>query len=162
MSSPKLGHTTGGSGRSGARRGGGAGRVGQDGTPTERFAQETAVPCAPQGAIYNCLERPFRSTNNGNPPHVNRWTLVDDRLISGLSAGPDALFFPGYGRCGGSRYLRRELLRMKATEGAPPILPSPPPFSSPHTSPFCTESSSLRLNDSWKVCGLGFSDSWKD
>ena len=46
LSSLKPGHTTGGSGRGGARRDGGAGRggAGQDGTPTGRSTQETTIP----------------------------------------------------------------------------------------------------------------------
>ena len=43
----KQGHTTGGSGRSGARRGGGVGRARQDGQPTGRFALEITDPSSP-------------------------------------------------------------------------------------------------------------------
>ena len=48
LSSPKPGHTTGGSGRGGARRGSGAGRggAGQHESPTDRSAQEITVPVA--------------------------------------------------------------------------------------------------------------------
>ena len=75
LSNPKPEHTTGGSGRRGAQRGGGARRG---------------------------------------------WAEQD----ADGSGGPEA----GYGRCGGSRYLWREPLRMKATEGASRIRPSPSPL----------------------------------
>ena len=67
FSNPKPGHTTGGSGRPGARRAAGRGRAGQDGMPTGRFAQETTVPLAPSTVEDNCFERPPGSTNKGNP-----------------------------------------------------------------------------------------------
>ena len=61
-------------------------------------------------------------------------TSFNDRPVNGrLPAGREALFVPGcrlehprfgYGRCGGSRYLWREPLRMKAMEGASCIRPS--------------------------------------
>ena len=50
---------------------------------------------------------------------------------------------------------------MKATEGASPTRPSPPTLSPNPTPPlFASRVSSFGLNDSWKVCGLGFSGSW--
>ena len=51
------------SGRTAGRRSGTA----QDGTPTERFAQETSVPRTPQGIEDTSPERPPRSTNKRNP-----------------------------------------------------------------------------------------------
>ena len=55
--------------RVGAAHGGAAGRggSGQDGTPTDRFAQETTVPRTLQGIEQTCPERLFRSTNKRNP-----------------------------------------------------------------------------------------------
>ena len=67
LSSPKPGHTRGGSGRHGARRTVGRGEAGQNRLPTFRSAQEANVPPALQGAVNNCSERLFASTNKGNP-----------------------------------------------------------------------------------------------
>ena len=50
------------SGRPAGRPGG----VGQDWVPTEVFAQETQVPCTPQGVAETSLERLSRSTNKRN------------------------------------------------------------------------------------------------
>ena len=71
LSSPKHGHTTGGSCQGCAwqgRRGG----AGQDGTPTDRFAQETTVPLTLQSIKHNCPERFFRSTDIRSF-YVHRW-----------------------------------------------------------------------------------------
>ena len=56
-------------GRVGATHGGAAGRggAGQDGTPTDRFAQETIVLRTVQGMEDNRPERFFGSTNKRNP-----------------------------------------------------------------------------------------------
>ena len=56
-------------GRDGAAHGGaaGLGRAGLDVTPAGRFAQETTDPLAPKGIEDNSPERPFGSTNKGNP-----------------------------------------------------------------------------------------------
>ena len=64
VSNPKPGHTTGGSGRGGARRGG------ENWTPTSHVAQETTVPFALQGfkgIVDNAPERFFGSTVTRNP-----------------------------------------------------------------------------------------------
>ena len=63
LSSPKPGHTTGGSGRGSAQLGGGAGRVG---TPAGVFAQETTDPHAFQCFDDECFERLLRSTTKRN------------------------------------------------------------------------------------------------
>ena len=54
--------------RDGAAHGGTAGRGGtvQDGTPTNRFAQETTVPRTLQGIEQTCPERFLRGTNKRN------------------------------------------------------------------------------------------------
>ena len=54
MPSPNPGHTRGGSGRVGARRGRGARRAVHDKTPAGRLAQETIIHLALQGTEYNC------------------------------------------------------------------------------------------------------------
>ena len=59
LSSPKPGHTTGGSGRGGARAGR-LGGAGQDRTPTHRSAQDTTDPLADQGFAQTCPERFFQ------------------------------------------------------------------------------------------------------
>ena len=61
---PKPGHTTGGSGRRGARRGGGVERgwAGRD-ADGSAIAQETTVPLALQTIEDNCPERFFGNTN---------------------------------------------------------------------------------------------------
>ena len=51
------------SGRMAGRRGG----AGQNGTPTEHFAQETSVPRTPQGIVDTSPERPPGRTNKRNP-----------------------------------------------------------------------------------------------
>ena len=63
LSNPKPEHTTGG--RIEAAHGGAAGRggAGQNGTPTDRLAQETSDPRNLQGIEHTCPERLFRSTN---------------------------------------------------------------------------------------------------
>ena len=98
LSNPKPGHTEGGSGR-GARRGGAR----QDGTPTEQFAQEISDPRTPQGIEETSPERFFRSTNKiVCKPNVGTKSPVDNRFVSGLSPGREALFVPGcrpVGRC---------------------------------------------------------------
>ena len=55
--------------RGGAAHGGaaGRGRVGQDGTPTDRSAEETTDHLAPQSSVDNCPGRPPGSTNKGIP-----------------------------------------------------------------------------------------------
>ena len=67
LSSPKPGHTTGGSGRRSAQRTVGRGEAGQTKVPTFRSASKATVPLALQGTINNCSERLFASTNQGNP-----------------------------------------------------------------------------------------------
>ena len=67
LSSPKPGHTTGGSGRHGARRTAGRGDAGQNKVPTFRSAWKPTAPLALQGTVNNCSERLFASTNKGNP-----------------------------------------------------------------------------------------------
>ena len=64
LSNPKPEHTSGGSGRRGARRGGGAGL---DGVPTGRVAKKPTVPLAPRGIVNNCPQPLVASTNKGNP-----------------------------------------------------------------------------------------------
>ena len=53
------------------------------------------------------------------------------RMVCGEGVRPVV----GYGRCGGSRYLWRELFRMVATAGAPPTRPFPPTLSPQPISP---------------------------
>ena len=60
LSIPKPGHDL---GRTAGRRGG----VGQDGTPTEQFAQETSIPRTLEGIEDKSPERFSRSTNKRNP-----------------------------------------------------------------------------------------------
>ena len=70
LSNPKPGHTTGGSGRSGARRGSGSNGVGQDGTPTDPFALKKTVPFAFQcfpSIENNCPGGFFGNTNKRIP-----------------------------------------------------------------------------------------------
>ena len=67
LSISKPGHTTGVSGRRGARLGGGAGQGGAGRDADGRFAQETTVPLAPQTIEDNCPDRLSGSTNKGNP-----------------------------------------------------------------------------------------------
>ena len=67
LSSPKPGHTTGGSGRRSAQRTVGRGEAGQTKVPTFRSAPKAAVPLALQGTVNNCTERLYASTNKGNP-----------------------------------------------------------------------------------------------
>ena len=88
-------------GRVGAAHGGAAGRgpAGQDGAPTDRFAQETT----PQGVARNCPERLFRRTNKRNPmkTYGGSKAAVDKRFIrwktsalrSWLVANGPSLFF---------------------------------------------------------------------
>ena len=55
-------------GRVGSRRTAGRrGSAGQDGMPTEQFAQETSVPRTPQSIENTSPERLPRSTNKRNP-----------------------------------------------------------------------------------------------
>ena len=67
LSSPKPGHTTGGSGRHGA--GWTAGRVdaGQYKVPTFWWPWKPTAPLALQRNVNNCSERFFASANKGNP-----------------------------------------------------------------------------------------------
>ena len=65
LSNPRPEHTTGDSGRRGARRGG-RGQASQNRTPTGRFAKKPTVLLSPQGIVNNCPERLFTSTNKGN------------------------------------------------------------------------------------------------
>ena len=66
LSSPKPGHTTGGSGQGGARREGGAGRdrAGRDADKSVR--QGSTVLHTPQGIEQTCPERLLRITNKRN------------------------------------------------------------------------------------------------
>ena len=72
LSSPKPGHTTGGSVRRGARRTVGRGEAGQTKVPTFRSASKATVPLALQGTINNCFERQFAITKK-RKSYVNRW-----------------------------------------------------------------------------------------
>ena len=45
----------------------GRGGTGHDRTPTSLFARGTNDSLAPQGILDNCPERPFGSTDKGNP-----------------------------------------------------------------------------------------------
>ena len=67
LSNPKPRHTTGGSGRGGAQRGGGAvrGRVAQEADGTVR--PEDKRPSCPPGLPRNYIERHFGCKNIGNP-----------------------------------------------------------------------------------------------
>ena len=67
LSSPKPGHTTGASGRHGARRTAGQGEARQNRVLTFRSARKATIPLAFQGTVNNCSERLFASTNKGNP-----------------------------------------------------------------------------------------------
>ena len=67
LSNPKPGHTTGGRVAAVHGRAAGQGGAGQDGTPTDWFAQETTVPRALQSIEDNCPGHLFGSTNKGNP-----------------------------------------------------------------------------------------------
>ena len=76
-------HERGRAGQGTSRRRGGAGRGG-----------------AGPGIENNCPRFCFGSTVKGNPSKPNQWTqrVADERLVSGLSAGPRPLFVPGAGR----------------------------------------------------------------
>ena len=63
LSSPKPGHTTGGSGTVDA----GQGKAGQNKVPTLPSAQKATVPPALQRTVTNYYEHLFASTNKGNP-----------------------------------------------------------------------------------------------
>ena len=65
LSNPKPGHTTGGSGLR-AQRSGGDGRAGQNGTPTDRFAQERTAPLTLWRIKAKRCGRLFGSTNKRN------------------------------------------------------------------------------------------------
>ena len=67
LSSPKPGHTTGGSGRHGAERTAGRGEAGQNKVPTFRSPWKPTAPLALQRTVNNCSERLFASANKGNP-----------------------------------------------------------------------------------------------
>ena len=67
LSSPKPGHTAGGSGRHGAGRKAGRGDAGQKKVPTFRSPWKPTAPLARQRTVNNCSERLFASTNRGNP-----------------------------------------------------------------------------------------------
>ena len=67
LSSPKPGHTTGGSGRHGAVRAAGRGDAGQNKVPTFRWPWKPTALLALQRTVNNCFERLFASTNKGNP-----------------------------------------------------------------------------------------------
>ena len=64
LSNPKIEHTSGGSGRRGARR---SGRAGLDGVPTGRVAKKPTVPVAPRGIVNNIPQALVASTNKENP-----------------------------------------------------------------------------------------------
>ena len=82
-------------GRVGAAHGGaaGPGRAGQDGTPTDWFAQVTTDPRSPQASWTTVLNdsSEARTTEFLCKPMEER----QPRSTSGLSAGPRALFVPG-------------------------------------------------------------------
>ena len=83
--SSKSRHTTGGSGRGGARRGGGAGRVG---TPATLSADETTDSLAHQGFDVKCFGQPFRTTHKRKLLYTDGGTkpAFDQRFIRGTSA----------------------------------------------------------------------------
>ena len=60
-------HITGGSGRRGARRGGGARRSQAEQDVDGSGGPEANRPLSTQGILDNCPERPFASTNIGFP-----------------------------------------------------------------------------------------------
>ena len=90
LSKPKPKHATGGSGRGGARRGGGAG---QGVTSASRFALNTTIHLALQGIANNCLECVFKCTNKQSPMQTGGKQNVP--LKTGLSVGRRPLFVPG-------------------------------------------------------------------
>ena len=67
LSSPKPGHTTGGSGRHGARRTAGRGDARQNKVPTFRWSWKPTAPLTLQRTVKNCPERLFARTNKENP-----------------------------------------------------------------------------------------------
>ena len=97
LSSPKPGHTTGGSGRHGAGRTAGRGDAGQNKVPTFRLPWKPTAPLALQRTVNKCSKRPFASKNKGNPMQTAEGTKrpVDHRFIRGLLRGPRALFVAG-------------------------------------------------------------------
>ena len=101
-SNPKPGHTTGRSGRGGARQGGGAWRdyVGRDAVGTIRTGDKP-LSCSPAYRKH-CPERRLGNkktflfifkTDGGTKP------AVDHRFIRGLSAGRKALFVLAADQC---------------------------------------------------------------
>ena len=67
LSSPKPGHTTGGSGQHVVGRTAGRGDAEQNKVPTFRWPWKPTAPLALQRTVNNCSERLFASTNKGNP-----------------------------------------------------------------------------------------------
>ena len=88
LSSPKTGHTTGGSGRHGAGRTAMRGDAGQNKVPTFRWPWKPTAPLALQRTVNNFSERIFANTNTGNPMLTVEGTKhsVDPRFITDLSA----------------------------------------------------------------------------
>ena len=66
LSSPKPGHTPGGSGRHGAGQTAGRGDPEQNKVPTVRWPWKSTAPMALQRMVNNCSERLLASTNKGN------------------------------------------------------------------------------------------------
>ena len=103
LSNPKPGHSTGGSGRGGARRDGGAGRgrAGRDADGSVRlgYNRPSYPPDDRRKPSWACLwkhEQRKSYVNRGNKARGIRFlSAVDPRFIRGLSAGPRALFVPG-------------------------------------------------------------------
>ena len=73
----------------------GRSRVGQDGTPTSRFAQETTDPLAFQGIEDDCPERFFGRAKILCKPNRGTQRAIDEQLTSGLSARRWPLFVLG-------------------------------------------------------------------
>ena len=86
LSNPKPGHTTGRSGRGGARRGG-EGRRGWVGRDAVGSIQPGILPSSESKTLsWTCLRKHEQTKS-----YLNRWR----NEIRGWSAGPRALFVPG-------------------------------------------------------------------
>ena len=98
LSSPKPGHTPGGSVRGGARRDGGAGRgrAAQDVDGTARLGENSSSYPPDDGRMTSwvCLLE-ARTKETLCKPNAGTKSPVDPRFIRGLSAGREALFVPG-------------------------------------------------------------------
>ena len=89
LSNPKHGHTIGGPRRGGTRRGAGAGRG--------RTGRRLIGSSRKQPFFFLVSQSIERSKHKRNPMQTDGGTKhpVDDRLITGLSAGRRPLFVPG-------------------------------------------------------------------